>query len=241
MSGWCARFGLWIAAVQVLAMARYLAHAGPAEDGLALLYRALAIAGQAAWWAGLPMLGLAVVARWLPRGLVIGLGVLVATLTTSMLLADTLVYDRWRFHLDFTLLALFFGPGGDRIFALGPWSRAALWGLPALVAAWTALGAHLARRPWPRVGLAWTLLGLSFAGHHALHAWADATYATSITRLTRHLPLFAPLTARPPGAGSTRRPTVTGDSTPPRSPRCATGRTLGPAPSRSRPWTCCWW
>lgn len=191
-----ARFGLATAALQGLLMLRYVAHAGPAADDLAALYRALALAGQAAWWVGLPLgLGLALSRRLPARALQVG-AIGGATATTVALILDTLVYDRWRLHVDFTLLTLFFGPSGGRIFALGPLTRAALIALPLLTAGvYVGLWA-LAGRRWPGVAAGWALLGLSLPAHHLLHAWADATYDRGITQLTRHLPLFHPLTAR---------------------------------------------
>jgi len=196
MTGQLARFGLVVAAVQALWMLRYLAHAGPISDLTAGLYRGLAVAGQVAWWVGVPVVGAALLGRWLPRRAVGVLAVIAAAAATAMLAADTLVYDRWRFHLDFTLLALFFGSSGDRIFALGPLTRAALVGLPLGLAAVYAGAWRLAARPWPGVRLAWGGLLLALPAHHLLHAWADASYDSGITGLTRHLPLFAPLTAR---------------------------------------------
>ncbi len=196
MTGHLTRFGLAVAGIQALLLLRYLGHAGPVVDTLSTLYRVLVVLGQVAWWTGLPLLLSLLISRWAPRRLVAVLAVSTAASATALLATDTLVYDRWRFHLDFTLLSLFFGPSGDRIFELGPVSRSALIALPLGLGLLFAGAWRLAARPWPYVGLAWGVLLLALPSHHLLHAWGDATYAQGITRLTRHLPLFAPLTAR---------------------------------------------
>ncbi|WP_162605046.1 DUF3413 domain-containing protein [Geomonas terrae] len=114
---------------------------------------------------------------------------------------DTLVFTQYRFHLNGMVLNLLAsGAAGEVLPMTGKlWLLLALAVLVGTLAeyaiAWVCWRWVEKRRRsvGGGVALAVTLLVLST---HAVYAWADANYVTSVTSQARYLPAFQPLTAK---------------------------------------------
>lgn len=194
---WTAWFVFANAALAICIATRYLTWMSIPNTGTAL-YVALLYAGQFALLAWLPGSLLVVGALLFKRPLLTLIGILLASAGQLLLLLDTFVYSQYRFHLSGFVLELLLG-AGSQIFSFS-WLT---WALSLLgVAAMIIVQAVIARLLWrhrPRaawLGALLVLMLVAQAGVHGWHAWADATYDTRITAITRHVPLYHGATAK---------------------------------------------
>lgn len=194
---WAAWFIFANAGLAVCIATRYLAWMSIPDTGTAL-YVALLFIGQFALLAWLPGSLLVIAALVLKRPLLTPAGVLLAAAGQLLLLLDTFVYSQYRFHLSGFVLELLLG-AGSQIFSFSwlTWMLGLL-GMAAMVAVQAAIAWLLWRRR-PRAAWLGACVALMFtaqAGVHGWHAWADATYDTRITAITRHVPLYHGATAK---------------------------------------------
>lgn len=127
------------------------------------------------------------------------IAIILVSLSLSLLLADTFVYQQYRFHFNGIVFELMV-EGGTEIFSFS-WQ---LWTLISLIilaffAAQIFLSemlrnkfvrTHFSLRTPLKIWLLLLLLG------HGIHAWADAMFEKSITQQARYLPISFPLTAK---------------------------------------------
>lgn len=127
--------------------------------------------------------------------------VLVATLGTVLLIADTLVYAQYRFHITGFIFDMLIQAGDDVI--------AVSWvtwfiTISTLVVTYAVywfinkkLWQHIESPIWGR--FKYKYLGIFFVAllsSHLIHLVSDAQYDQRITSLVRHIPLYAPATAK---------------------------------------------
>ncbi|WNC72421.1 DUF3413 domain-containing protein [Thalassotalea psychrophila] len=127
------------------------------------------------------------------------IAIILVSLALSLLLADTFVYQQYRFHFNGIVFELMV-EGGTEIFSFS-WQLWTLIGLIILAffAAQIFLSEML-RNKFVRtqfslktplkVWLVFLLLG------HGIHTWADAKFEKNITQQARYLPISFPLTAK---------------------------------------------
>ena len=188
----------------VALMSRYLSYAGRIEDALSLFYTPLVLSGHVA-----SLLFISFLIFFLPlilfypkRKLVFLTGLIVLSLGVILICIDFEVYSQYRFHLNRMVISLMLGAGSEIfVFPAGMY----LYGVTIIagIFLFEALLVFFAKRfsqspiksPWIRWGTA--LLALfAFVGSHLIHAWANAAYYRPVVSITRHLPLYKPLTAR---------------------------------------------
>ncbi len=134
---------------------------------------------------------------WLPGKVVRTLARLLAFSASALLLTDVLSYAQYRFHLSGFVFDLFMA-GGVIELPLKNWLQvgAILAGLVGIqFYFWLRSNlADNARFPWRKLGYSAWFGCLLFS--QGLHAWEDANYHRTIPSLTRHFPLYYPLTAK---------------------------------------------
>jgi len=148
----------------------------------------------------LPVLLLA--ALWPQRHLVAPLAWAINVALTALLLVDTLVFQQYRFHLNGALVSLFFSGASEETFEFSTAMKvqAGLVVLAVAVGQWL-----IARLVWRFV----THTSLQRHGYtvatacvalllvtNVFHAYADAMGYGEVTRQTRLLPGYEPLTAK---------------------------------------------
>jgi uncharacterized protein len=203
---WVLRFALFNAIAVLVILLRYVPFMGAVEGILPTFYLGVTILGHpflisyAAFI--VPLVPLVLV---LPRWIVVKFtGILLGLIGLSLLLLDTVVYAQYRSHLNLAVFDLVVG-GGTEIFnfSWATWAKVAMAvaGLVVLqilfsMLARKGISKSAGRRgKWIRVWLALGIVSALSVGN-LIHAWADATYYRPVTALTRHLPLFYPLTAK---------------------------------------------
>ena len=127
--------------------------------------------------------------------------VLVATLGTVLLIADTLVYAQYRFHITGFIFDMLINAGDDVI--------AVSW-MTWLITITTLLGTYgvywlINKKLWQHIEHpVWAFLKYKYLAFffvallssHMIHLVSDAQYDQRITSLVRHIPLYAPATAK---------------------------------------------
>ncbi|MDF1630742.1 MAG: DUF3413 domain-containing protein [Alcanivoracaceae bacterium] len=193
-AAWLFRFSVAVMPLVWLVGLRYLPWIS-VDDGFVLVYLVMLYVGHFSLFPTLVLLPMFLFV-WLPGHLfrVIS-GVLVALLLVT-LLADTVVYDLYRFHINTFVLEMLLLSGSDtfefswQVYLMG-------FGGIALIIAAIVLMERLAKpmSSWlGKVALAVVFIFLS--GAHAIHAWSDAAYDTRITSITRHIPLYFGTTSK---------------------------------------------
>ena len=120
------------------------------------------------------------------------------SLTSFFLVADLVVFIQYRFHIDRSLLEMFFGPAGREIFVF----PAGMWGLIALTAlvimaveagmVWLAKRISLSNKILVILGGIWVACFLSY---HGMYMWGKFKLVPSIISQQKILPLSYPLSA----------------------------------------------
>ncbi|OUS24167.1 hypothetical protein A9Q98_14075 [Thalassotalea sp. 42_200_T64] len=127
------------------------------------------------------------------------LAIILVSLTLSLLLADTFVYQQYRFHFNGIVFELMV-EGGTEIFSFS-WP---LWTMIAMIiVTFFAVQIFISEflwRKYTQVNLSikpilkiWALFLLT---GHGIHTWADAMFEKNITQQARYLPISFPLTAK---------------------------------------------
>lgn len=200
---WTGWFAVANALVMILVALRYLDVGDLSNDGVGRLFGIAMFPAHAISVATLfyfPVFALALI--WPRRHVIAPSALAIGILTTLALLADTVVYQQYRFHLNGAVLSLFFSDASDETFVFS-WQmrmQAALVAVAIVVGQWLLarlVWRYVSRTPGRRHGypLAAALL-LVFLGTNLFHAYADATGDTAVIRQTRLLPLYEPLTAK---------------------------------------------
>lgn len=145
----------------------------------------------------IPLLTLSLVLRsiWL-----VVAAALLYSLAFILLFIDTLVFDQYRFHINwFVIEFLLNDPDGQVIhFPLVMWLLALSGALVILIATLSAMTLLQRWAIHKRPGLKkWHfLLFILLIGSHVLHAWADANLLKDVGRQARFYPLMQPTTAQ---------------------------------------------
>lgn len=146
---------------------------------------------------GLPLLLLLASLFWLPSKWFVPSSHILLLLILTALLADTLVYALYRFHLSPFIFDLILRSGKDTFEFSGM-----LWLTIAAVLVMLLICYGLSVRyllPRISIGFARRVIAVSLASLlavHLVHAYQDARYDTDITSLSRHAPLFYGTTAK---------------------------------------------
>ena len=201
------RWVMWFSLLNLIClyplMHRYLAYAGTIDPGVRIGYVPMMIFGHVFTLTLLAALILLLpIAVFYPRRwAVFSAGVITATLAGILLEIDYGIYGQYRFHINAVVID-FLVHGGDEVIHLSwaTWINAIGRSLGLL-----AVEIAIAYISWRIVSFArlgkviFLFIGIgvvSTAGSHLVHAWADGSYYQPITRLTRHLPIYYPLTAK---------------------------------------------
>jgi membrane-anchored protein YejM (alkaline phosphatase superfamily) len=200
---WLGWFGVGITALLVLVSLRNLGVSDPPQGLLASLYRLLMFFGQGAFLAFVPLFFvLLAIIVWPRRGPMTGLATALGAFVVFATLVDTIIFRQYRFHLNAEIWNLLFGGAADEIlvFSATMYLQATL--VLAVVVGLVLLMGRLAhrlaasgarRRSWgPLVAL--VLVGC-FASQAVLHAWADVAGFIPVTRQSRLMLFYIPITA----------------------------------------------
>ncbi|MGQ0430153.1 MAG: DUF3413 domain-containing protein [Gammaproteobacteria bacterium] len=190
---WLGWFAAANAGIYLLVALRYLQGLPWPGTSLGLAYLPLALIGHAALLAALtliPLPCLLIAVRPMPRT-VRAVSAFVAAAGVTLLVFDTNVYAEWKLHLSVLVAQLF--ESGTWIAAAAMFAVALL--LESLLAGilWRWLGNRPRSAGGGRLGIA---LALCWLGSQLLHVWGDAVADPAVTRLTNHLPLYFPITAK---------------------------------------------
>ncbi|EPC02370.1 hypothetical protein L861_15145 [Litchfieldella anticariensis FP35 = DSM 16096] len=194
--GWTAWFVFANVPVAWLIAIRFL-NWMPVPDATTGLYVGLVYIAQftlLTWVPGLFLLALALI---MPRRWLILVSIIVVTLAQALLITDTLFYSLYRYHLSGFMFEAFVKAGDHTFqFSWQIWLTAAITLFTlSLVEATIAIGLTRKRPRVRWLGAAFVAFFSTQLAAHSWHAWADATYDTRITSLTRHVPLYYPATA----------------------------------------------
>lgn len=125
---------------------------------------------------------------------------LLYSLAFALMFIDTLVFDQYRFHINWFVIDLLINdPDGQVIhFPLVMWALALSGGVLVLLSVFLVMTALLRWASRYSFGLKkWHLLLLALLlGSHFLHAWGDANLMKDIVRQARFYPLMLPTTAQ---------------------------------------------
>ncbi len=181
--------------------ARYAGFVLPLEDTIASIYFPVALIGHSASLvvAVYLLLFLPLILILPRRMFVFGVGILAGTISMLLLLIDYGVYCQYRFHLNGMVFNFIF-KGGSEIFSFSwvTW----LVGISVLAGIFfvqTAAAWILWKKKALNKRFVWAisiLFAVSILVVNFAHAWADAISYRPVISITRHIPLFKPLTAK---------------------------------------------
>lgn len=199
-AGWFCLFNFFLITGM---LARFLKYANGTEGLLENFYLASALSGHAFSLVLVVFIGVFLLPILLfpKRFLVIPLGVIAAVLGIVVLHIDFSVYSQYRFHINGMVLELLVYGGSDIFeFSLATWIFGVL-----TICGIVVLEVLLAKAAWAlavrtfRIKMKWGLALIGFTmllASNLIHAWADAAYFRPITTMTRHIPLYRPVTAK---------------------------------------------
>ena len=200
---WAGWFSLFNFLLILVLIGRYLKYTNGVEGPLQYFYVFTALLGHVSSLVLLPFLLIflpVIILYPKPRLLEIT-GVVAATLGCVIILIDFGVYSQYRFHLNGMVLD-FIVNGGTEIFDLSWYTYAfgtiAIIGVFILQIVFAILSRKLSVKTFQvkfRNKLIFLIVLLIFSSN-LIHAWADAAYYRPITTMTRHLPLYRPITAK---------------------------------------------
>lgn len=188
----------------VALMSRYLTYAGRIEGVLSAFYVPLALSSHVASLLLIFFLLclLPVILVYPNRKWLFSAGVFLITAGVTLLCIDFGVYSQYRFHLNRMVISLMFGAGSevfDFPVEMYLYGVSVIVGVLVFESALALFAQKLSRsagnRPWIRWG-AVSLVLFAFLGSNFIHAWANAAYYRPVVSITRHIPLYKPLTAR---------------------------------------------
>lgn len=184
-------------------ISRYLQYATDIDTVLAKIYIPLAITGHVSsiLLVVFLLIFLPLILLFPRRGFILTAGIIVASLGCTALLIDLNVYSQYRFHINRMVINLIIG-GGREIFnfSTATYLFVAMWigaivlveTLLAFLAKWLSLNKSGGRT---KKVLALVVF-LTILSSNLIHAWADCTYYRPITSITRHIPLYHPITMK---------------------------------------------
>ncbi len=200
---WMNRFLFVYSVFLLIFIARFVKFMPDLVGLLAHIYLALAIIGHAFFLTY--VIGSAIMVPailvWPKKQLVLGLGILVGTVGITAIQVDHVVYSLYRSHVNSVVLELFI-EAGDEIFNISwlTWlvGTVEILGLviAGVIIAWISRPRGETLRMRARGYILTLLVLFSIISSHFIHAWADAAYYRPITAMTRHVPVFYPLTAK---------------------------------------------
>lgn len=126
---------------------------------------------------------------------------IVASLAFFFLYFDSTIYHLYRFHINCFVLEMVFGGGFSDTFQFSVqqyiWVISALLISASIIAALAWAIFRLQQR-WSFSKGKWValILVISLISSHLIHAWADATSYTPITKVSRYYPYFFPITSK---------------------------------------------
>lgn len=193
-AAWLLRFAIAVMPLVWLAGLRYLPWIS-IDGGLASAYLLMLYVGHFSLFPLLVLLPMALFV-WLPVRVFRVVSAVLVALLLAVLLADTVVYDLYRFHINSFVLEMLLLSGSDTFEFSAQIYLVAFGGIALTIAA-VMLMVWLARFvPMRLARVALAVVLFSLAGAHGIHAWADAAYDTRITSITRHIPLYFGTTSK---------------------------------------------
>jgi len=203
MFRWAGWFTFFNVGLLIVIISRYFRFAGSIDGALPLIYAASILIGHPFFLAyGLCVLVLfPIILIWPNCRLVWIIGIFSAATGIAVLLLDYVIYSQFRVHLNKVMLDLVIG-GGKEIFDFSwqNWLIALLCvaGVLALqiLIAWI-VWFFIIKRTRRLMGRTLAVAGLvCIVAGHMIHAWADANFYRPVTAMSRHFPLYYPLTAK---------------------------------------------
>lgn len=200
---WAGWFAMANALVMILISLRYLEVSDLSSTAVGLAFGVAMFFAHASSMAVLLLLPVFVLALiWPQRHVVVPVALAIGIAAAVLLFADTLVYQQYRFHLNSALLSLFFSSASAETFEFSLAMKLQVGLIIAVIVAgqWLlarGVWAYVTRTPGRHHGyvLASVLVAV-FLGTNLFHAYADAAGTILVTRQTRILPLYEPLTAK---------------------------------------------
>jgi len=201
---WSGFFYLISTVIFCLLIARYLTFVYPFETSLVKLYAPATLVGQTFLFFTVFYLVTALLILLTGYGkLVKAVGICTSSLFMIYLIVDFGVYSQYRFHLNKIVIDLLVG-GGKEIF---DFSSSTLLFISAMVLSvfviqvtnswisqkcvtWFQNKKKYIFIPYLTVSLLCVII------FNVVNAWADVNYQRDVTRFTRHIPIFYPLTAK---------------------------------------------
>jgi membrane-anchored protein YejM (alkaline phosphatase superfamily) len=198
-AGWCSVAN---ALLVIVASLRNLAVTDLPEGLLPRAFAVLMFAGQGAFLACLRLLLLVPLIFIRPaRVAAMPLGTVLFVLLLATVLVDTVIYQQYRFHLNAEIFNLLLGGAAGEILVFS----ATMYFQAALVVIGILVGEILLVRwvwRWVRTGSGgrWgyvvaAVLATAFLAQSGIHAWADVAGYTPVTRQSRVLLAYIPITA----------------------------------------------
>jgi len=200
------RYAGWLSVLVGLAFGliaiRYLSHIQSLEPH-AVFYLLCAYVGHFGSLAVLFSLPLIVLTVLIPsRYILLPVSAVLILICLALLVLDTVVYDQYRFHLNGFVWELVTGPGASDIFHVSRLSLlvllAALVVITAMVWATVNLAVWFARKGRAGGIGKWLFVGWlgAFLVAQLMHVWFEARYDAGVAGISRHFPLYYPLTAK---------------------------------------------
>ena len=201
---WSGLFYLFSNVAFIVLVSRYLEFVFPFETNLAKIYAPVTLIGQTfLFFVAFYLVTAALILLTGSNKLVKGAAVLASSTFIIYLIVDFAVYSQYRFHLNKIVIDLLVG-GGKEIFDfststllyIGQIILSAL--ILQLFTAWISWKVVLWSKPVKRyIFIPYITVSLiCLTTFNAINAWADVNFERSVTRFTRHIPLFYPLTAK---------------------------------------------
>jgi membrane-anchored protein YejM (alkaline phosphatase superfamily) len=172
----------------------------PPSSGIGYIFGLVQAVGQLGLLSFLLVMPLFVLAKLSKNKKIIALGAIILSCTgLTALLADTFVYQQYRFHINAMVMELFIEGGNEVIsFPLSMWLI--IFGLVALVIfaqilvvkGVTNYITHSTRMHKTLI----YLIPICVLSSHIIHIWGDATFNKDITKQSKLLPLAYPATAK---------------------------------------------
>ena len=197
---WLNRYLIVNLLIALIISLRYFGPHPYPQDTISFLFIVSYGIAQLGLLALLLLVGLRIFARLIKVGWVFrAIAITLIALALSLLLADTFVYQQYRFHFNTIVFELMI-EGGTEIFSFS-WQ---LWAMIiSIILAFFATQIFISEyirfkykekfyslKPMVKIWFVLLLCG------HGIHTWADAMFKKQITQQARYLPLSFPLTAK---------------------------------------------
>ncbi len=131
--------------------------------------------------------------------LILLIAILISCLGLTALVADTFVYQLYRFHINAMVLELFIVGGSEVIaFPISMWIKIASFVIIILVMQFfiAKLIARYVRSTHSTPKVIFWIVPICLLSANIIHVWADGTFYKDITMQDNYLPLAQPVTAK---------------------------------------------